>query len=192
MLLSIGTQNHRVRILLDTRCSIPLLNRKTAEKLGVKLQEHDQTIPIENFTGQTVEGAGQYYTKPLLLQHRRHVTMERFEVSPMEEGIDIFLPFWWIAKHPLQGVWQDQEIRFNSAECLKRCTQYEQADVSLTWDDADATDPSARTIGYVSAVEEGEPLGKVPMEFRQYRGIMGKEAAEALLDHWPYDCQINL
>jgi len=30
------------------------------------------------------------------------------------------------------------------------------------------------------------------MEFRQYLGIMGKEAAEALPDHRPYDCQINL
>jgi len=46
----------------------------------------------------------------------------------MEEGIDIFLPFWWIAKHPPHGAWQDQEIQFNSTECLKRCTQYEEAD----------------------------------------------------------------
>jgi len=100
MLLSIGTQDHRVRILLDTSCSIPLLNQKTVKKLGVVLQIHDQTIPIKNYMGQTVEGVGQYYTKPLLLRHRRHVTKERFKVSPMEEGIDIFLPFWWIAKHP--------------------------------------------------------------------------------------------
>jgi len=118
MVLTIGTQDYRVRILLDTGCSIPLLNRKTAGKLGVELEKHDPPLPIENFTGQTVEGAGQYYTKPLFLRHRRHVTRERFEVSPMEEGIDIFLPFWWIAKHPPQGAWQDAEIRFNSAECL--------------------------------------------------------------------------
>jgi len=163
-----------------------------ARKLGLALQKHYQMITIENFTGQTVEGAGQYYTEPLLLRHRLHVTRERFEVSPMEERIDIFLPFWWIAKHPPQGVWQDPEIRFNSAECLEKCTRYKQASFLLTWDDAVATDPSARTIGYVSAVEEAEPLGKIPMEFRQYLGIMGKEAAEALLDYRPYDCQINL
>jgi len=100
MLLSTETQDHRVRVLLDTGCSIPLLSQKAAEKLGIALRPHDLTIPIENFTGQTVEGAGQYYTEPLLLQHRRQVTRERFEVSPMEEGVDIFLPFWWIAKHP--------------------------------------------------------------------------------------------
>jgi len=30
------------------------------------------------------------------------------------------------------------------------------------------------------------------MEFRQYLGIMGKEAADALPQHRPYDCKINL
>jgi len=110
----------------------------------------------------------------------------------MEEGIDIFLPFWWITKHPPQGAWLDPEIWFNSTGCLKQCTKYEQADFSLTWDDSVAADPSAQTIGHVSAIEEGEPLGIVPTEFRQYLGIMGKEAAEALPNHRPYDCQINL
>jgi len=90
------TQDHPVRILLDTGCSIPLLNQKTAKKLGIVLRQHNPVIPIENFTGQTVEGAGQYYTEPLLLRHRRHVTREKFEVSLMEEGIDAFLPFWLI------------------------------------------------------------------------------------------------
>jgi len=30
------------------------------------------------------------------------------------------------------------------------------------------------------------------MEFRQYLGIMGKEVADALPQHRPYDCKINL
>ena len=55
-----------------------------------------------------------------------------------------------------------------------------------------ATDPTARAIGYVSGVTEEDPLGKVPKEFRQYIGIMGKEAAEALPIHRLYDCQIKL
>jgi len=70
MLLLAGTQDHQVQILLDTGCSILLINQETAKKLGIALQKHDQTIPAENFTGQTVEGAGQYYTEPLLLWHR--------------------------------------------------------------------------------------------------------------------------
>jgi len=69
MPLSTETQDHRVRILLDTGCSIPLLSQKTAEKLGITLRQRNPIILIENFMGQTVEGAGQYYTEPLLLRH---------------------------------------------------------------------------------------------------------------------------
>jgi len=61
----------------------------------------------------------------------------------------------------------------------------------LTWDESVATDPGARVIGYVSAAED-DLLKKVPMEFRQYLGIMEKEAADALPIHRPYDCRIDL
>ena len=37
-----------------------------------------------------------------------------------------------------------------------------------------------------------DPLAKVPLEFRQYLGIMGQEAADQLPTHCPYDCKIDL
>lgn len=100
MVLKEGEMNYRIQVLLDTGCSIPLINQKTVKRLGILTKQLDTAIPIENFTGQTVEVAGQHYTKPLLLQHWQHFTQECFEVFPMEEGTDIFLPFWWVAKHP--------------------------------------------------------------------------------------------
>jgi len=109
----------------------------------------------------------------------------------MEEGIDIFLSFSWVEDHPPQGTWSTEEIRFNSHECLKKCTQYEMVEFSLSWDESILSDPTARTIGHVSVVNN-DPLGNVPMEFRQYLGIMGKEAADVLPDHHPYDCKIEL
>jgi len=45
---------------------------------------------------------------------------------------------------------------------------------------------------YVAAAAEEDALKAVPMEFRQYLGIMGKEAADALPKHRPYDCKISL
>jgi len=41
-------------------------------------------------------------------------------------------------------------------------------------------------------VSEGDPLDAVPKEFRDHMGIMGKEAADALPEHRPYDCKIDL
>ena len=95
----------------------------------------------------------------------------------MEEGIDIFLPFSWIEQHPPQGTWDTEEIRFNSPNCLEKCTKYETGEFSLTWDESVATDPEARTLGHVASVSE-DPLSNVPMEFRQYLGIMSQEAAD--------------
>ena len=186
-------KSHLVRVLLDTGCSIALINQQTAERLGLKLLRHTRPVKIENYTGETVPGAGQYYTEPLQLQHGKHYTKQRFEVSPMEGEIDVFLPFWWVAEHPPQGTWTSDEVRFNSARCLERCTKFEINEFSLTWDESVATDPTAHTIGYVAAVDEGEdPLTQVPLEFSQYLRIMGKEAADALPEHQPYDCRIDL
>jgi len=154
--------------------------------------KHDLMIRIENYTGQNVEEAGIFYTKPLLLQHRRHFSREAFEVTPMEPEVDIFLPFWWISKHAPQGIWELEEIRFNSPGCQETCTRYEQEEFSLTWDEKVAQDPTARIIGHISAATDGDALANVPGEFKPYLGIMSKEAADGLPQHRPYDCKIEL
>jgi len=60
---------HRIRVLLDTGCSIALINEQTMGRLGRERKKHQHARIIENFTGETVKGVGQYYTKPMLLQH---------------------------------------------------------------------------------------------------------------------------
>jgi len=193
MILHTGKNRHLVKALLDTGCSLPLINLQTVKKLGIQCKPHKNPRTIENYTGTKVEGAGQYYTDPMRLQHRNHYTNEQFKASPMEEAIDLLLPFEWIQQHPPQGVWTNKEIRFNSARCLDECTKHGSAPFSLTWDESILHDEEARLIGYVSAIKETEdPLASVPVEFRQYLGIMGKEAADALPEHRPYDCKIDL
>ena len=179
-------KTHHIRVLLDTGCSVALINERTVEKRGIKTKRHQHPRGIENYTGEKVEGAGQYYTKPLLLHHRRHYSWEKFEVIPMDPEIDIFLPFSWISKHPPQGAWTKEEVRFNSQRCLNKCTKFEQSTLSLTWDESVSLDPDAQTIGYVATVTPETP--NIPLEFREYLNIMGKEAADALLEHKPYDC----
>jgi len=117
-ILHVKEKGHQIRVLLDTGCSVALLNQQTVEKLGIKKKAHQQPHSIENYTGEKVKGAGQFYTEPMLLQHRKHYSKERFQISPMEPEIDAFLPFDWITTHPPQGAWTNQEIRFNSARCL--------------------------------------------------------------------------
>jgi len=191
MLIHVGTQKKLIRALLDTGCSIALINQKTVDKWGIRKKKHKEARTIESFTGATVQGAGKYYTEPLRLQQRKHFSREVFEISPMEEGFDVFLPFKWIEQHPPQGAWESEEIRFNSARCLENCGKFTTNDFSLTWDDTVAMDPEASLIGYVSTASD-QPLEDVPMEFRQYLGIMSQEAADVLPEHRPYDCTIDL
>jgi len=79
-------------------------------------------------------------------------------------------------------------------QCLRDCTKWEANEFSLTLDDGVVQHPEAKVIGYVSAISKGDPdpLEAVPEEFREYLGIMGMEAAEALPEQKRYDCKINL
>jgi len=97
------------------------------------------------------------YTEPLLLQHRMHYSREVFEVAPLEPGVDLFLPFWWIAKHPPQGAWDSEELRFSSHNCLEKCRRYETTEFSLSLDQMVALDPEAKVIGHVSVINEENP-----------------------------------
>jgi len=94
-------------------------------------------------------------------------------------------------KHPHQGTWTTEEIRFNSSGCLEKCTRHKTAEFSLTWDETVAIDPTARLLGHIAAASDN-PLDKVPGEFQQFLGIMGKEVADTLPEHRTYDCKIDL
>jgi len=93
MVLHQGKSTHPVRVLLDTGCSIPLINQETVTRLRIPLRKYKEQRIIENYEGKAVQGAASHYTNALLLQHHHHYSQERFEVSPMEARIDIFLPY---------------------------------------------------------------------------------------------------
>jgi len=54
------------------------------------------------------------------------------------------------------------------------------------------TDKDPCVVEYVCAALNEDPFQLVPAEFRQYLDIMGKDAADALSEHRPYDCKIDL
>jgi len=191
MILHQGKAKHPIRALLDTGCSIALVNEPTVERRGLRKKEHRQPQAIKSYTGERVPGAGQYYTEALRLQHRRHYTWEKFEISVMDPKVDVFLPFGWLSDHHPEGAWTNEEVRFNRSRCLEKCTKQETNEFSLTWDETVASDPEARMIGYVLAVQDNANK-QIPTEFWQFLGIMSKEAADVLPEHQSYNCKIDL
>jgi hypothetical protein len=186
-----GKNQCRVRVLLDTGCSTPLISNTLTDKQNIPCLKHEPCIDIRNFSGDTVAGAGERYTEPLLLQHRKHHPQEVFEVAPLEPSVDVFLPFWWIAKHNPQGAWDSAKLRFSTPHCLQNCTHHAATKLSFSLDQSILSHPEARVIGYVAAMPSN-PLDLVPKVFRQFLDIMGKEAADALPAHSSYDHEIRL
>jgi hypothetical protein len=103
MLVTWGMNEIPIHILLDMGCLTPLISNTFFDRWNVPCLEHKNPIPIRNFTGDLVTEARLKYTLPVLLRHRKHYTREVLEVAPMECEVDVFLPFWWIAKHAPQG-----------------------------------------------------------------------------------------
>jgi hypothetical protein len=62
--------------------------------------QREKRLMIENFAGSTHADIGLTYSDPLRLQHRKHFSVESFEITPIDSECDVILPFWWIAKHP--------------------------------------------------------------------------------------------
>jgi len=167
MIFSWGPTQYAVRVLLDTGCSVPLISIRITEKYDILRVCRRRAAPLQNCSGEEVKGAGMEYTEPLLLQQRKHFSREVFEVAPLESEVDIFLPFWWIAKHPPQGAWDSEELRFSSPGCLQKCTRFEVVEFSLSLDETVTLDPEARIIGYISAINQEDPQDQVPKEFRE-------------------------
>jgi len=121
MIISWGLTQHAVRALLDTGCSVSSISTTITKQLDIPWIRRREAAPLLNCMGEEVKGAAMEYTETLLLQHRNHHSREVFEVAPLEPKVDLFLPFWWMAKHPPQGGWDSEELHFSSHNCLEKC-----------------------------------------------------------------------
>jgi transposase InsO family protein len=146
-----------------------------------------------------VEGAGEFYTAPIELQHKRHFTAEAFEVAPTSHDFDVILPFWWIIRHPPTGFTDSQNWR-NMAFTSEGCHGCKQGsttiDKALEYDPSVLEDPQAMIVGFIGTIasqtELDDAIARVPAKYRQFTDIMTTEAASKLPDHKPYDHAIDL
>ena len=68
--------NSRVRVLLDSGSTV---SKVWAESMGIRRIRRPVPKEINNYAGQPVEGAGEYLSNPLLLQHKSYYTREAVE-----------------------------------------------------------------------------------------------------------------
>jgi hypothetical protein len=133
----------------------------------------------------------------LLLQYKRHYTRETFKVMPLESETDIILPYWWMAKHQPNKFWgKPEDITLDSEFCKHNYTKAAIQEFSLTMDKDILHHYDATVIGYVASVNpdlaEIDPTTIIPEKFQQHVKVLGKELADKLPEHKPYDHAMDL
>ena len=197
MILYCGEQEQTVRALLDTGSTVLLLSLSKVECHQILIAERETKRIIQDYMGQEVPGAGEFFTSPLLLQHRHHFSRLSFEVAPLAGYYDIIMPCWWLAKHKCDLLASNGRIKFTSGECQHKCTK-EQNDnkFSLEWDASIVNNPRAEFLGMVAAVPSDDDLkaaiNKVPEAYSEFIPIMTAEMAEVLPEHTVYYHAIDL
>jgi hypothetical protein len=115
---------------------------------------------------------------------------------PLESEMDILLLCWWMAKHQPNRFWgKPQEITLDSEFCRHNCTRAAAQEFSLTMDEDILHHYNATVIGYVASVNpdaaEVDSVTIIPETFQQYVNVLGKELADKLPDHKPYNHTID-
>ena len=185
-ILHLGEKEEVLRILLDTGSTVPLLPRMFAQDKHIPVAEQPSIRPIQDYVGQEVEGAGQFYTAPLIQQHRHQSSRVLFQVAPVASDYDAILPRWWLAKQKCDLLASNGRIKFTSADCQNRCTKDDQTKFPMKPDE---------TIQRTSAAEMEKELqaaiDQVPGLYAEFIPIMTTEASLELPHYSTYDHAID-
>jgi hypothetical protein len=173
------------------------LDKDFVHKYKIPTIRRDTPLKIHNFNNEVVTGAGEFFTVPFILQHKKHFAAESFEVAPLDSDCDVILPYWWMAKHQPCNMWAERgNISFTTPRCTEKYTKAGASTFSLKIDKRILSHPEASIIGHISAATTKEELPDalelVPEKFRKWINIMTKEAEDRLPEHKPYDHVIDL
>ena len=186
-IVHLGEKEEVLRILVDTGSTVSLLSRKFAQDKQIPVAERPSIRPIQDYAGQEVEGAGQFYTAPLILQHRHHFSQVSFEVAPRASDYDSIIPRWWLTKHKCDLLACNGRIKFTSADCQRRCTEENQKQFPLT----PKQNGKLRTSARATEEELQASIDRVPLEYSEFIPIMTTEASLELPRHSANDHAID-
>jgi hypothetical protein len=94
MILKNNEKESVIRVLLDCGATMPIRNKKWALQNNIPTFERTEPKVVENFAGKIKPEMGLAYTYPVRLQHRKHFSVESFEIGTRDNECDAILPFW--------------------------------------------------------------------------------------------------
>ena len=87
-------EEQTILVLTDTGATIPVLAKQFVQRHGIPCKQREAALPISTFDGTILPGIGKEFIQWLQLRHGHHVTLEAFEVGPLEMSSDAILPNW--------------------------------------------------------------------------------------------------
>ena len=94
--LFVSDKRHKIKVFLDSRSNIFLLNQKTARSLKIPSEIMETPLQITAFNGEISLMGGNYYYHPIKLQigTNGHTSMVSCEIADAGK-YDMIIPFGW-------------------------------------------------------------------------------------------------
>ena len=108
----------KARVLPDSGSNTFIMADRFSLTSNVPKVKRDVPFPVSDFAGNKVEEVGEAFTLPLLLKHVNHYSKESCEIGPLEDDIDMVLPWWWLTVHKPSG-WFEGSTSFVHETCLQ-------------------------------------------------------------------------
>ena len=98
-------RSEQVKLLLDSGCTGPLLNRDFVWMNKLPKVSRARPIVVNTAEGNPIKDAGKEYTEEVILRIGDHQEELTWEISPLEKGIDGYLPISWLSQHNPDVQW---------------------------------------------------------------------------------------
>jgi hypothetical protein len=185
----------KARVLSDSGSNTFIMSHRFSLATEVPKVKRDNPVPFTDFAGNIVPGIGKVFTVSILIQHQKHFCKESFKIGPLDDKIDLVLPWWWIPKHKPSGWLEGKTVKFDHPECVNKCTRHNANSFSIEYHpfvlDLVKHGQQAVSIIVVSATDEGTAVKsleqELPKKYHKYIRVFYPETAKALPKHCPCD-----
>ena len=185
---------------MDSGCDIPILSKSFVWKHKIPTIARADPKHISDAAGRPIEGAGERYSMPLIMRIGHHQEELAWEVGPLEEGVDGYLPVGWLELHNPDIDWASGKLRWRSEHCKKHCLPIDlKQQVKLILDllqEAkvwDYPDEETRIAAAAWHDEEGGNVAELlPERYREWADVFSEEKIHKLPEHSQFDHEIRI
>jgi hypothetical protein len=191
-------RSEQVKLLLDSGCTGPLLSRNFVWMNKLPKVARARPIVVNTAEGNPIKDAGKEYTEEVILRIGDHQEELTWEISPLEKGIDGYLPISWLSQHNPDVQWDTGKMTWRSDYCERHCLPMNLKDaaqrfVQLVEEGKAWMSSYCRAASATWHNEEGGDVAEdLPESYREFASVFSEEEINKLPEHSSWDHEINL